>query len=377
VSWKNTLAKGLNRVEHGVDRARFALMERFGVRKPLRIQPYIGHGNQTTAYVRGRVLLDNDIRKPTQEDSLWDNLINTYRRFESDEIPYATVRASIDGTQETVQCDEEGFFKVALTPPDGLPADAFWQTVQLECVDTPISNLDVADCTAQARVIVPPSTARFGVISDLDDTVMKTDVLNLLKMLRNTVFQNAYTRVPFDGVAAFYRALREGQGDDNNPIFYVSSSPWNLYDFIIDFYDHHDIPLGPVYLRDIGLAAHAIGGESHMGHKLAYINRLMERHPDLPFILIGDSGQKDIWVYEEAVKLHPGRVQTIYIRDVAARADDNEVAGVIARVAELGAEMLLVQDTKAAAAHAVANGYIRSDEVPEIQHEAELDEVVQ
>jgi phosphatidate phosphatase APP1 len=240
-------------------------------------------------------------------------------------------------------------------------------------VDTPISSLDTSGCTVEGRVIVPPRTARFGVVSDLDDTVMKTDVLNLLKMLRNTIFRNAYTRVPFDGVAAFYRALREGKDGDNNPIFYVSSSPWNLYDFIIDFYQHHNIPLGPVFLRDIGLAAHTIGGESHMGHKLAYINRLMERHPELPFILIGDSGQKDIWVYEEAVRQHPGRVETIYIRDVAGKADSAEIEAVRERVRALGAEMLLVPDTKAAAVHAAERGYIKSAKLPEVRKEAQID----
>ncbi|ULT45467.1 hypothetical protein KRR40_20705 [Niabella defluvii] len=46
--------------------------------------------------------------------------------------------------------------------------------------------------------------------------------------------RNAHSRKPFDGVVAHYRALQLAQttSDRPNPFFYVSSSEWNLYDFI-------------------------------------------------------------------------------------------------------------------------------------------------
>ena len=359
MSFKQTVAKTLNRVEHGIDRTRFLVMSQLGVRKPLKIHPYIGYGSQDKFFIRGRVLLENSIREAAADDSVWRNLVNMYHRFESDEIPHATVRISGGGAALDVQCDEEGFFYAILEPNVPIPQDAYWQSVQVEVIDTPINNLDTSDTMTEAPVVVPSKDAAFGVISDLDDTIVKTDVLNLFKMLRNTIFRNAHTRLPFDGVATFYQALHEGINCTNNPLFYVSSSPWNLYDLIIEFYKIRGIPLGPVFLRDIGLSAHALGAEDHMGHKLGYISRLLERHPDLPFILIGDSGQKDVWVYEEVVRRYPGRVKAIYIRDVTTNAERTaKIAPVQAAIREMGSEMLLVKDTCEAAEHAYQNGYI-------------------
>ena len=65
-------------------------------------------------------------------------------------------------------------------------------------------------------------------ISDLDDTVIQTNVLSILQTARNTFLHNAYTRLAFPGVAAFYQALQHGTGSCANPIFYVSNMPWNL-----------------------------------------------------------------------------------------------------------------------------------------------------
>lgn len=211
MSTKRAVAKALNRVEHGLDRVRFFFMSQFGVRKPLTVRTYIGYGNGRQLFVRGRVLLQQSIRKPKANDSPWRNFINTYHRFESDEIPYATVRVSHGDATQVVQCDEEGFFYTTLEPSP-LAEDthtAYWQSVEVEVLKTPIVGLETADTTTNLPVIVPATGAQFGVISDLDDTIVQTDVLNLFKMLHNTIFRNAHTRLPFDGVPTFYQADRK------------------------------------------------------------------------------------------------------------------------------------------------------------------------
>ena len=109
---------------------------------------------------------------------------------------------------------------------------------------------------AGGRVLVPPASARFGVISDIDDTVLWTNVRNKLKMVLTIALLNERTRVPFQGVAAFYRALQQGAGgNENNPIFYVSGSAWNLYDLLVEFFQIHGIPLGPILLLSGSLDA--------------------------------------------------------------------------------------------------------------------------
>src|SRR5688500_943803 len=97
--------------------------------------------------------------------------------------------------------------------------------------------------TVTAQILIPSPTTRFGVISDLDDTVIQSRVSNFLLAARTVMLGNARTRLPFPGVAAFYEALRKGAGgDEKNPIFYVSSSPWNIYDVIAEFMDLQKVP---------------------------------------------------------------------------------------------------------------------------------------
>ncbi len=141
--------------------------------------------------------------------------------------------------------------------------------------------------------MVPPVDARFGIISDLDDTVIQTDVLHLLNLARNAFLRNAHTRLPFAGVAEFYTALQKGaQSTGYNPIFYVSNSPWNLYDLLVDFFGVRQIPLGAFFLIDLGLTRDHFIRVDPVEHKLGAIDDLFSAYSNLPFILIGDSSEK-------------------------------------------------------------------------------------
>ena len=77
--------------------------------------------------------------------------------------------------------------------------------------------------------MVVRETAVYGVISDIDDTVLQSKATSYLQAARLLFLENARTRLPFAGVAAFYQAMQKGLGNQFNPIFYVSSSPWNVF----------------------------------------------------------------------------------------------------------------------------------------------------
>jgi phosphatidate phosphatase APP1 len=195
-----------------------------------------------------------------------------------------------------------------------------------------------------------------------------------LTMARIVVLNNPYTRVPFEGVAAFYLALRKGTvGRLYNPIFYVSSSPWNLYDLLIDFLRIHGIPLGPIFLRDVGLEPGRLVKSSHLDHKMSQIRTILETHPQLPFLLIGDSGQEDPEIYRQVVAEYPGRIKAIYIRDVALEERDIAVNAIIKELASSGVEMVLAADTVAAAGHAASRGLIPASALPAIRARKEKD----
>ena len=165
-------------------------------------------------------------------------------------------------------------------------------------------------------------------------------------------------------MGAFYEALQRGaDGLANNPIFYVSSSPWNIYDLLEDFLDVHGVPEGPLFLKD--WSPTVLG--KHKGHKLGIISTLLDTYPDLPFVLIGDSGEEDPEIYSQVVRERPGRVRAVYIRDVTSAERDAEVRAIAEEVRGLGVEMVPVPDTAAAAEHAASAGLISPGAVPDIR----------
>ncbi len=355
------MAAGAHAAEVRFDRFRFGLKRRFGLLDPFEILPYRGHGTRRELYLKGRVLEVSGITRSGQDDTVLENLRNMARRFASDEVAAARVLASFGEIRVEVVADEEGFFDLRLELAEPLADETAWHPVELELVSPAPPGGGPVRSTG--RVLVPGG-AQIGVISDLDDTVVRSSATNVVKMAWIVVLNNAHTRLPFEGVSAFYDALQRGSdGRAYNPIFYVSSSPWNIYDVLEDFLDVHGVPAGPLFLKDWSLTV--LG--KHRDHKLGIIRRLLRTYPELPFVLIGDSGEEDPEIYSQAVREHPGRVRAIYIRDVTTAARDAQVRAIAEEVRGLDVEMVLAPDTAVAAEHAASIGLIAPDTVPGIR----------
>jgi phosphatidate phosphatase APP1 len=143
-------------------------------------------------------------------------------------------------------------------------------------------------------------------------------------------------------------------------VFYVSNSPWNLYDLLEDFLDVHGIPRGPLLLRDWSPRTTLKAGEAH---KLAAIQQLLDAYPGLPVVLIGDSGERDPEIYRQVVLRHPGRVLAVYVRDVAPERHA-DVRAIAAELAAHGVELVFSPDTEAARRHALDHGLIVAAALP-------------
>lgn len=335
------------------------------------IQAYRGHGTADQLYISGRVFAGDPVPPARKHDAAFRNLWSTVRRMGSDEVPLARIRASVDGRSSVVLADDEGFFDVHLPASTASGGGEVWREIDIELIDP---RSESGPVTARGFAIVPPREARFGIISDIDDTVVKTDVANMMRMLRLVLLTNAHTRLPFEGVAAFYRALHAGHaGPSTNPIFYVSSSPWNFYDLLTEVFEVHDVPAGPFFLKDYGLATDLLLSRNHVGHKLAAISHVFDTHSTLKFVLVGDSGQHDPEIYAKIVQRYPGRVLAIYIRDVTPGERDEEVAAIAARLREEGVELVLVPDTLAAARHAADLGLLDPSSLDEIRGDKAAD----
>lgn len=332
------------------------------------IQPYIGYVTPERVRMRGRVLEDEGIQPANRDDSRWRNLLAMIRRFESDELPNAPLDVVFNAHHNWISTDDEGYFDLDLALYSHLPATQRHWPVKVRLLEDPRKPGTGPGISAMGTVIAPAATAQFGVISDLDDTVLRSDAFNAVRVLMNTFFQNAQTRLPFEGVADFYQALQTGTQGTFNPIFYVSSSPWNLYDFIIEFFEVHNIPTGPIFLQDIGIGPSKLITQPHSDHKRRYIDQVLTDFPDLPFILIGDSGQHDPEIYAKVIADYPGRIAAVYIRDVREGGRADEIQRLIEEASRHEVDMLLVKDTYAAAQHALANGYIADDALLMVQN---------
>jgi phosphatidate phosphatase APP1 len=370
--WKTKAEILLERMDDLSDNLRARVKKITGFNKPLMIVPFLGYGTSEKIILKGRVLEDRGFTVK-REDSAWKNLINTYRRFETDEVPNAHLKAEFFGIEREVFTDREGYFELEINLKEHINPQS-WQTVALELLTPRAKNGETI--SAVGKVLIPPDTAQFGIISDIDDTIISSNITDKLKMVLTVALLNEHTRVPFKGVSAFYQALVKGaSGSEENPVFYVSSSPWNLHSLLVEFLKVHNIPVGPLFLKDFG--NHILfSSKDHQSHKLANIQRILEMYPRLSFILIGDSGEQDPEIYRETVRRFPNRIRVIYIRSI--NLEPSRIAAIdklIAEVSETGCQLVLAPDTEFAAAHAAAEGLISTADLPEIRSEKIKDEL--
>ena len=340
----------------------------------LEVTPYLGFGTRRRVLVHGRAMRAKGIAPAGENDNLIVNLINTYKRADRDALPHARVRVCVGDVEREIVADDEGFLREWIDLSTPLPGEDEWQPVSCRLIDPLLATQP--DVRATGRVRIPRADSSFGIISDLDDTVIQSRVANFLQAARTIVLGNARTRLPFPGVAAFYRALeRGGDGRCRNPIFYVSSSPWNIHDVIVEFLALQGIPEGPVLLRDWDLELSALSPTRLRQHKEPLIREILDLYPSLPFILIGDTSQRDPEIYREIVRTHPGRIRAIYIRNVDPNPERlASVRALEKEVLDAGSALVLADDTAAAAKHAADHGWISSDSIAEVESEKKADE---
>jgi phosphatidate phosphatase APP1 len=156
----------------------------------------------------------------------------------------------------------------------------------------------------------------WGIISDIDDTVIETGATDFLKNWRRVLIERPQDRLAVPGASTLYKMIARDHAAPARPFFYVSSSPWNLYGFITEFMEDEGIPHGPMFLKDYGIDSNQLIDKGHDEHKLAAIETVLAFYPDFRFLLIGDNGQRDVSIYAKVVQDFGPRVAGVFIRDV-------------------------------------------------------------
>jgi Uncharacterized conserved protein (DUF2183) len=148
-----------------------------------------------------------------------------------------------------------------------------------------------------------------SIISDIDDTVKDSGVLDKKRLFEATFFK------PFRAVPGMANLLKRLAGDDG-AVHYVSSSPWHLYQPLRDWLAADGFPVSALHLKQIRLKDSSILDilKSPVETKPPVIAEILKRYPKRRFILVGDSGEKDPEVYVDAYKRFQGQISRILIR---------------------------------------------------------------
>lgn len=330
---------------------------------------YRGRGHPDRVTLTGRVLERRRSRAADQADPWWRNAVAVLRRVASRELPGVPVTVSLADRQTTVTTDADGYWRAEVT---GLALTPGWHRGTAEL------GPDAAQVgAAETEALVLPADAPIALVSDVDDTVVHSGITNLLSAARTLLFRNAATRTPWAGVAELYRRLADGlsPGPDQAPVFYLSTSPWNLYDLLVEFLDRTGLPRGPLLLMDWGLSGRGLlrGEKNH--HKLERLDELLRDYPSMRLLLVGDSGERDAEVFRDVARAHPGRVVGVVIRNVTPVLDPH-ARGIRAALADLdgfGVPSTLCQDATSAAVFAREHGWVDAAAVTAVRGAQETD----
>lgn len=317
-----------------------------------RIYHLYGFGTPRSVNILARVVTSRALIKPSEDKTLWQNLRAAIRRYTGKPIPGVMVKVQLGALSHTIESDALGYVRTVM-----------------EFTGTPLNDHTLKytilgekyDVFHETNVFINDGRADFGIISDIDDTVLVSHSTTFMKKLRLMLFKNAFSRIPFPGVPDFYTALKKGKGENSdNPLFYVSSSEWNLLDLIRDFLDFHNIPRGVFLMneKEINLLRVWKSGKTKHEHKHDKIDQLMDTFPDMDFILIGDSGQKDAYIYKKTAEDYPGRILAIYIRKISSGRKFEKVKSDMHRQKNDATDMLFLQKTSEAMVHARKKGFV-------------------
>ncbi|MBA3677706.1 MAG: DUF2183 domain-containing protein [Sphingosinicella sp.] len=315
--------------ERDIDRIEDDLVQGEGYSKNVRLLAYAGYRNADTLRLKGRIVR---YKKPLNAgEGMLTRLRAMMEIYNSHELAGVKVRLSAFGQAVELLSDEEGYFTFDLPLAQPLPLRTAWEQV---IVSTPETESQKAEI--EVPVLAPGTDNHWGIISDIDDTVVETGATDFVKNWRRVLIEQPRDRLAVPGASTLYKMIAEDHVSPARPFFYVSSSPWNLYGFITEFMELNAIPHGPMFLKDYGIDDNQLIKTGHDEHKLAAIETILSFYPGFRFLLIGDNGQKDVEIYAQAVENYGPRIAGVFIRDVSGTCREGAKAELLRGIEAAG-----------------------------------------
>ncbi|MFP9115811.1 App1 family protein [Flavobacterium sp. RHBU_3] len=277
--------------------------------KPI-LRLYRGYANDQEFIVFGHVFRPNTANEYEFEKKRFKNAQSILKMFLVKTIPNTEVFLEHNGQKIRTKTLADGYFKFCIPLKEEL---AFgW-------ADYYVSINHNGEEIREKGTYVRPHEGTLGFISDIDDTFLVSHTRNIFKKIYILLFKNINSRKIFENVVPHYQALStagRNNKDEQNAFFYVSSSEWNLYNFIVKFTTRHNLPRAVLLLKDIktSLMDFLVTGRGNHNHKFDKIKHILEFYPHLQYTLLGDDSQHDPFLYENICKIFPVTVKAVYIR---------------------------------------------------------------
>lgn len=280
--------------------------------KSVNVIVYHGYGHTHNLVVYGHVFRFKAKNRQVYSDNLFTNIIHLIKLFILKPYPFIKVRLQFYGQTVYGRTEYDGFFRFEWKADNEVAAG--WHGVKVAALD----QNDVVLAEDDGLVYVPHIT-QYAFISDIDDTIMVSHSATIGRRLRELFIKNPRTRRTFADTRTLYNKLALSHTDlgHPNPFFYVSSSEWNLYDYLVETFRFNGLPEGTFLLNQIKRWRDLVktGKTGHEG-KLIRVMRILDAFPNQKFVFFGDNSQQDPHIYTTIAGKYPDKIVAIYIRNI-------------------------------------------------------------
>ncbi|MFH6935723.1 App1 family protein [Flavobacterium sp. FlaQc-30] len=318
--------------------------------KPI-LQLYRGYANEEELIVMGHVFkrtYDYDFQKKNFKNA--SSIINQFRIKTLENFDVYLKYGNQEIHTKTL---DDGYFKFCIP----LEKETHFGWIEYEVSIKYDSEIIVSKAN-----FIRPHKGNLGIISDIDDTFLISHTQNIFRKIYILLFKNVNDRRVFKDVVSHYQALSSAgrhNTEGENAFFFISSSEWNLYRFIVKFAKIHRLPRAVILLKDIkrSLTDFFMSGRGNHDHKFDKIKHVLEFYPNLKYVLLGDDSQQDPVLYERICKIFPVTVVAVYIRQTG-KSQKSEVKKVMQNLESLDVAVCYFKESSEAIAHSKSIGII-------------------
>ena len=319
--------------------------------KPI-LQLYRGYANEQELIVMGHVfktLYDYDFQKKNFKNAT--SIVNLFR---IKTIKNFDVYLKYEGQEIHTKTLDDGYFKFCIP----LKKESHFGWIEYE-----VSIKHKNEIITVKGSFIRPHKGNLGIISDIDDTFLISHTHNIFRKIYILLFKSVNDRKVFKDVVPHYQALSSAgrnNKDEQNAFFYISSSEWNLYRFIVKFTKIHQLPRAVILLKDIkrGITDFFFSGRGNHNHKFDKIKHVLEFYPNLKYVLLGDDSQHDPFLYEQICKIFPVTVKAVYIRQTGKYKKETTKI-ILKNLEDLEVSVCYFKDSSEAILHSKSIGIIK------------------